>query len=1606
MVMQICRGLKVLFIAFSAALFFLSSITGGFWIDSASARYYCDFPRTPTPDPEDVVWLPWRTFCSSEQTMPSNPGFWIIDDYPSSDISNCAEIGAEKELQRQIDAQPDCSIVLNGIIVNLLGELAIGCNGNVIDDYFIGTREEGYEGLYQVSCEGYAPYQVQSAFGGKYFVREPVGPGELLKEKNRGLPQCGLSAGNPVNIATGNKYHRQNDIDLPGGLSLIRHYNSNDLAVRSFGRGWRSNFSRRIDHIMSGDSASASLTMTRDDGRVNYWRIENSVVLPPPDARGRLEAAFSGGQIMGFTYRQSAFTETYDHDGKLISIEYDRGGHLRFTWLNSKLATVTNSSGRSLNYSYNADGLIADITSSGGSSWYYSYNQNGSLIQLTHPDGATTVYHYEDGDYPYALTGETNELGHRIRSWAYDASGRAVLSTFGDPASDIERTTISYHADGTSSTTDAFGHLVNHNFENAHGIARFDTVSAPCGDCGNTTQSASYDERGNRDIVIDFEGNLTDYDYNDDNLMANVTFGAGTASEYEVSYVWDSNLRKATQISRGPGRTNFSYNSRGQVLTKTETDRVTLKSRSWTHEYFEAPAVEALIGKLKQTDGPRTDVVDVIRYTYYTSDDAGGRYRAGDLHTIVNPAGHVTEYLEYDGHGRPLKFRDPNNTATTLSYHARGWISSRTIDGQTTSFTYDSAGNLTRVTHPDGSFMDYEYDDVKRLTAMSDSFNNRVEYTLDAAGNRISERTLDDSGILRRQLSRSYDTLNRLVTLTDGNGDPTHFGYDNNGNRTSSLDPNLRNNGYAYDALNRLVSTIDSLGGETLTEYDERGNIVSTTDPRGNATRYTFDGLNNQILVDSPDTGMTAYEYDAAGNRIAAIDARGIRTDYFYDALNRLTDISYPDSTLDVSFDYDSGPNGSDRLTRMTDRLGTVAYDYDARGNLLNERRIIGTDQYTTSYAYNAANRLEQITYPSGMTIVHTLDAAGRISAIGSGSETLLSNVRYEPFGPIAAFDYGNGLRYSAIHDQDYELDQLSSGSGLEWALTHDPVGNILSISDSSSDPGNQVYRYDELHRLETAQGDYPDEAFEYDSNGNRMRFGNSEVDEVYAYAPDSNHLLAYDSWTLNRDAMGNRTEKFDSGGTGQIYSYADHGRLTNMVLTNGVDGSTTANYQYDGRGQRSLKTAGGQTSHFVYGPDGNLLGEYPAGSTGVTTEYVYLHGLPVAVHGRRAEWIQDPGSELIVDNGAPGTSSTGSWQARTGPQNYGSDYLLAGKATARSYRWSASPAGANYQVFAWWSDKKNQSGDVNYTIAYGDSEKDSVIKSHKTGGGQWQLLGSYHAGEGPDYVEVSSSSNKFVADAVRWVEIVEPVLQLTESTHFIHFDHLGTPRQVSTADQTVIWRWDSKPFGDLPADPDPDGDSQRFELNLRFPGQYYDAESGLHYNYFRMYDPAIGRYLESDPIGLDGGLNTYAYVHNNPANYSDPFGLWVKRCARGLGDMNKPPRPPHGNPLRHDFISVSGQTLSFQAGDNPLVSQGRVDTRNELPDNPKCTMVCNDDAFDQYVMQAAMEMGAPAYCLWAYPGTKVHRLGARNCQTWVDDVLELAKRNYLDGEQCPACFN
>jgi RHS repeat-associated protein len=158
---------------------------------------------------------------------------------------------------------------------------------------------------------------------------------------------------------------------------------------------------------------------------------------------------------------------------------------------------------------------------------------------------------------------------------------------------------------------------------------------------------------------------------------------------------------------------------------------------------------------------------------------------------------------------------------------------------------------------------------------------------------------------------------------------------------------------------------------------------------------------------------------------------------------------------------------------------------------------------------------------------------------------------------------------------------------------------------------------------------------------------------------------------------------------------------------------------------------------------------------------------------------------------------------------------------------------------------------------------------------------------------------------------------EASTTLYYVHADHLNTPRALVDAQNRVVWRWDSDPFGVTAPAEDPDGDGKAVTLDLRFPGQYFDRETNLHYNYFRDYDPQTGRYVQSDPIGLVGGLNTYAYAVLSPLRHVDPLGLLVETPPVQQPPIRPPITPPPGGVGGDgpDCVNVGTPSILYSTG-------------------------------------------------------------------------------------------
>jgi YD repeat-containing protein len=701
------------------------------------------------------------------------------------------------------------------------------------------------------------------------------------------------------------------------------------------------------------------------------------------------------------------------------------------------------------------------------------------------------------------------------------------------------------------------------------------------------------------------------------------------AGSRKITTDWHARWRLPTRIAEPLRRTTFAYN--GDSGTSCAPGTATInegggspvalpmlcsKSAQATSDANGAQGFSATLigtarasaftynatGRVLTVDWPRTDVSDVTTYTYDTD---------GNVATITNAASHVTSITSYNDHGQPLTIVDPNGVSTTMVYDARQRLTSRTTGAETTSYDYDHAGQLVKVTLPDGSYLTYTYDAAHRLTELSDNLGNRITYTLDAMGNRTAEQVRDPSDNLAQTRSREYSSLNRLFHELGAQSQKTEYAYDNQGNVTSVKDPLDKVTASEYDALNRLKQVTDPGLGVTQYGYNGLDALTSVSDPRSLITGYTVDGLGNLTQQQSPDTGTTTNTYDSAGNLLTQTDAKEQVTTYVYDALNRVALITFDDGSKQ-QYIYDTATNGIGRLASITEldpanqQANQTSYAYDSHGRVLSISAAHAGVIYNLGYSYDSSGRLSGLTYPSGRIVAYGFDALGRVNQVSttkaSTTQMVVQNVQYHPFGGVKGYTLGNGQVYARSIDLDGRIASYTLGSKT-FAIGYDLASRIAMISDLDVVVNMNTYGYDALDRLVSATTPGVPYAYGYDAVGNRTSKTVSAVIEPYTYSGTSNRITT----------VGARTFSFDPNGStiadgNNTYAYDSRGR---MMQATSVLGAT--NYKVNALGQRMRKTNSLTDTLFHYDINGRLIAESDPGG-GVTREIFYLGDIPVGI--------------------------------------------------------------------------------------------------------------------------------------------------------------------------------------------------------------------------------------------------------------------------------------------------------------------------------------------------------------------------------------------------------
>lgn len=1010
-------------------------------------------------------------------------------------------------------------------------------------------------------------------------------------------PPCPSCKGDPVEVSSGARIQHEVDWTFGDGrgLRLERTYYSfgyyqtplgGVAQVTSADDVWRTNYGTRLFPETAPSLALA--TVVRPDGSVisfdsygvplQKYSGYTEHLTKSPDGTWTLTTPGEGDEKFDSTGRLTSIVST---SGQATMLQYDSDG---------KLGLVQDFYGRTLTFQYTS-GKLSSVTLPSGSSVSYQYDSRGRLIQVTYPDGATRKYGYSSAAFRNLLTSLTDESGVVV-NFHYDAYGRATDGQFSDGT--VE--SFIYNTDSTS-YTDASGSTTTMAFSSEGGSRRLKSTSRQCAGCTMRSKISTFDDYGNKTSSLDANGHLTTYEFSDpasgletsrtEGLAAD---GSSTNVSRTISTTW-STSRKPLQVSLKGGDGSDATITYGYDQFDNITDITAASGDEVAHTTVGYDSY----GRLTMFDGPRTDVADITRITYFPDNDPCIGCR-GQPKTLTDALGQVTNYNAYNDDGRLTRATDPGGMVTFAQFDLRGRVLSTTFGygasgAETVSVTYDASGRVLSQTTPDGVKKKFSYDSRGRsigTTMPSGEYNG---LRLDGGGRVLGEESFDQAGLLRTRESQTFNGVGDLVARFDGNGNKRAFGHDAAGNITGTLSALGHLSQITFDSLNRQASNTAPDGGVTSVQYNALDEVTTYRDPSNIASTYAYTGLGRLKSITSPDSGTAFFYYDTAGNLVARVDGNGARSEFTYDALNRLigeVDGVGSANSLHTTFQYGTGTS-SELLTEVLSDSAEIEYTYNTLGRLLSES--ISTTSGTirsTSYTY-VNGRVATMRYPSGMLLTYQYDQNGRISDLTADETTIAGDIQHAPFGAVSSFISLSGQTLTRTYDLNRQVIGATLG----------PSASTLAKSSS--------FIYDPADRLIGAQSEGGiSSTYSYDLNGNRLSSSIGQSISIYQNAVGSNRV---DSVSSSSGGL-NELYQYDSAGNVVVRNAEVFGYDSRNVLVSAT-GPYSASYSFDGLGRRIRKSLAGLAVDFVYGSDRRILGQYA--SDGTSSEEVYLEGIPVS---------------------------------------------------------------------------------------------------------------------------------------------------------------------------------------------------------------------------------------------------------------------------------------------------------------------------------------------------------------------------------------------------------
>jgi RHS repeat-associated protein len=929
---------------------------------------------------------------------------------------------------------------------------------------------------------------------------------------------------------------------------------------------------------------------------------------------------------------------------------------------------------------------------------------------------------------------------------------------------------------------------------------------------------------------------------------ASRAFGIGTNLSYDFFLVGDTSpYTYQDLILPDGGRVRYTRTSPGTsfsdaVYTHTNTGSKYFGSvLKWAGQ-------SGCYWELKLKDG--------MRYCFPEAAGATSA-RAGAVNAISDRFGNALS-MTRDANKNLIRLVTPNGRTVDLVYDTSNRITSVTDNlGRTASYLYDASGRLTKATDPLGNFETYTYDASHNMLTVTDKRGNTMVTNVYDINNRVSKQTYPDTGTTLFSYILDVNGKVTQTNVTDERGFISRRVFNSSGYITQ-----------ATSALGRPEQLLVTIQRDPLTSQ-----VISRTDALGRITAYTYDAKGNVLtetnLATTPQAVTTSYTYEPVFSNVTSVtNPQGQTATMGYDTFGNLTSVTDP---LGNQTTY--GYNSSGQLTSITDPLGK-----------------------TTTLAYDAGD-LISITDPLGRMSRNFTDSLGRVIA------------KYDPLGNLTLYDF----------DALDRLSKITDALGGQTNFTYDPNGNMLSYTDAKG--GVSVQTFDKRNRRLTFKDPLlKTETYVYDLGGNVTRFTDRKS-QVSGFT--------YDALSRKLTAGFGATSPKPTTFTDTIqYTYDAGNRLTTMVdsitgtVTRGYDGLDrltsettprgTVGYAYDTASRRtSLNVAGQPAITYAYDNASRLTG---ITQNGTTTSYTYdnasrrstqtlANGVLITSNYNDANQVA-----AIVYSKGPSVlgNLTYTYDANGRRTNIGGTYAntdLPAAITSATYnaanrltKWGAT--NITYDL------NGNLTNDGSKTYTWNARNQLSALSGGAVASFQYEGLGRRVS------KTVAGTQTGFLYDGLNPVQEltgttpkanmvtglgIDEMLSRTTSTGARYFlsDALGSTLALTDAAGTTQTSYTYEPYGKATTI------GAANDNSFQYTGREND-NTGLNYYRARYYNATLHRFVSEDPIGLAGGVNTYAYVDGDPLSFTDPYGLEPESPEAGKGKYVKPPNPNKKPPPPH----------------------------------------------------------------------------------------------------------